>query len=261
MHRADHHFQRSFMSLVNNVLHALARRTDKKKHFTSAIILAAGSGSRMGTKTTKQMLVLEGIPVVVRSISAFEKSEYIDEIIIAAREEEMASYKRFSEEYGFCKVKAVVKGGDTRQESVFRALRKLSTACEYIAIHDGARPLVTGENIADTVKAAYKYNCACAAYPAKDTVKLASALGYIEQTPDRSRVWCALTPQVFRAEIYRAAAYTAKKDGVIGTDDCSLVEGLGFRIKLIDCGYENIKITTQDDLVHAQAILQKRSAQ
>ena len=249
------------MGLANHVLHALTSGADKKKHFTSAIILAAGSGSRMGTKTTKQMVVLGGVPIVVRSILAFEKSEYIDEIIIAAREEEMSSYKRFSDEYGFRKVKAVVKGGDTRQESVFRALRKLSVECDYIAIHDGARPLVTEANIADTVRAAYKYNCACAACPSKDTVKLASALGYIEETPDRARLWCALTPQIFRAEIYRAAAYTAKKDGLTGTDDCSLVEALGFRIKLIDCGYENIKITTQEDLLHAQAILQKRSTQ
>ncbi len=248
------------MSIFSDVIKALAKKTDKKKRYTSAIVLAGGSGSRMGSATTKQMLILGGMPIVVRSILAFEKCDLIDEIIIVAKEDEMLSYKAFADEFGFKKVKAVVKGGVTRQDSVFAGLRKLSPKCEYIAIHDGARPLVTDENIVKTVEAAYKYHCACAACPAKDTVKIATALNYIESTPERARVWNALTPQVFRAEIYRAAAYTAKKDKFMGTDDCSLVEPLGFKIKLVDCGYENIKITTPEDLLMAENILEKRRA-
>lgn len=246
------------MGIFADTLRALARRTENKSGFTSAVILAGGSGTRMGSATTKQMLLIDGIPVVVRSILAFEKNELINEIIIVAKEEEMLSYKEFARDYAFTKVKAVVKGGSTRQESVFNALGKLDPRCEYIAIHDGARPLVSDANITDTVNAAYKYQCACAACPAKDTVKISTPLGYIESTPDRAHVWSALTPQVFKSEIYRAAAYTAKKDGYLGTDDCSLVEKLGFKIKLIDCGYENIKITTPEDLLTAQTIIEKR---
>jgi len=246
------------VSIFSKVINAIVNKSEKKKRFTSAIILAGGSGTRMGSATTKQMLILSGMPIVVRSILAFEACELIDEIIIVAKEDEMLSYKQFADDYGFKKVKAVVKGGATRQDSVFAGLRKLSPKCNYIAIHDGARPLVTNENIVKTVEAAYKYHCACAACPAKDTVKIATALNYIESTPDRARVWNALTPQVFRAEIYRAAAYTAKKDNFLGTDDCSLVEPLGFKIKLVDCGYENIKITTPEDLLTAERILEKR---
>lgn len=242
----------SLVSLLKGIEKAV---TEPKKGFVSAIIVAAGSGNRMGSATPKQFLPLCGMPVIARTIFTFEESEDIDEIIIAAREEDMGYYKRLIDSYGYKKIKAVVKGGKTRQESVFNSLSKLNKNCRFIVIHDGARPLVTAKNICDTLDAARKHNCACAASHAKDTVKISSASGYIESTPERAHTWNAQTPQIFRAEIYRAAAFTAKQQGFEGTDDCSLVEKIGFKIKLVDCGYENIKITTPEDLKTAENIL------
>ncbi|MCI8589792.1 MAG: 2-C-methyl-D-erythritol 4-phosphate cytidylyltransferase [Clostridiales bacterium] len=240
------------MNLFSSVVNRLLQNTSPTKSFISAVLLAGGSSTRMGGDVTKQMTPLNGIPIIVRTIMAFEKSEYIDEIIIAAKKEEMIRYKEFANIYGFTKVKAVVSGGTNRQESAFRCIHKLNPKCDFILIHDGARPLVSKKNIEDTIKAALKYNCACAASRAKDTVKIATALDFIESTPHREHVWQALTPQIFKAEIYRAAAYMAKKDHFEGTDDCSLVERLGFKIKLVDCGYKNIKITTIEDLAIAE---------
>ena len=244
---------------IKSLLKGIAKAMQgEKKGFVSVIIVAAGSGSRMNSETPKQFLPLCGMPIIARTIDAFENCDEADEIVISAREEDFAFYKALSDKYGYKKVKAVVKGGATRQESVFHALSKISPKCKYLIIHDGARPLVSQKNIGDTLHAAMKYNCACACCQAKDTVKIASALDYIESTPDRKTVRCAQTPQIFRAEIYRAAAYTAKKQGFEGTDDCSLVENIGFKIKLVDCGYDNIKITTPEDLKTAESILAAR---
>ncbi|MCI8331411.1 MAG: 2-C-methyl-D-erythritol 4-phosphate cytidylyltransferase [Clostridiales bacterium] len=244
-----------FSSVVNQLLH----HSNQATPFISAILLAGGSSTRMGGTLSKQMALLNGIPVIVRTIMAFEQNEAIDEIIIAAKKEEMIRYKEFAKLYKFTKVKAIVSGGENRQESAFRCIHKLNPQCDFILIHDGARPLVSQKNIEDTLKAAIKYNCACAASRAKDTVKIATALDFIESTPNRERVWQALTPQVFKADIYRAAAYMAKKDNFEGTDDCSLVERLGFKIKLVDCGYQNIKITTLEDLAVAEQYSKERS--
>lgn len=244
---------------INSLLKGIAKALQgEKKGFVSVIIVAAGSGSRMKSDIPKQFLPLCGVPIIARTVSAFEKCGEADEIIISAREEDFGYYKALSDKYGYKKVKAVVKGGATRQESVFHALSKVNPKCRYLVIHDGARPLVTQENILDTLHAAMKYNCACACCRAKDTVKISTALDYIESTPDREKVRFAQTPQIFRAEIYRAAAYTAKKQGFEGTDDCSLVENIGFKIKLVDCGYDNIKITTPEDLKTAEGILTAR---
>ena len=237
-----------FLSVINRLLH----NNNPSTPFVSAILLAGGSSTRMGGSMSKQMTLLNGIPLIVKTILALEQNDLIDEIIIAAKKEEMIRYKEFANLYGFTKVKAVVSGGQNRQESAFRCIHKLSPQCDFILIHDGARPLVSQKNIQDTIKAALKYNCACAASRAKDTVKIATPLDFVESTPNRDRVWHALTPQVFKAEIYRAAAYLAKKDQFEGTDDCSLVERLGFKIKLVDCGYKNLKVTTIEDLAIAE---------
>ena len=247
------------MGVIVDTLKALSKDSDPKKRFVSAIILAGGSGTRMGAGITKQLMPLCDKPVIVHTLLAFERCECINEIIVSAREDEMGLYKRFADGYGITKLRGIVKGGGTRQQSVFNALKHLDTKCEYIAIHDGARPLITPEQIEKCAYEAVKHDCACAASPAKDTVKIADAIGYIASTPERARVWCAATPQIFRSEIYRAAAFYAKRDGYEGTDDASLVEALGFKVKLVDCGYENIKITTPDDITTAQMILEKRN--
>ena len=249
------------MGLISETLNSLANKKDPGKCFVSAVILAGGSGERMHSPVTKQMLDLGGVPVIVRTLLAFEKSEFIKEIIVSAREDEMIYYKRFADGYSLGKLRAVVKGGATRQDSVTNALRKISPESEYIAIHDGARPLVTEKNIEDVVRAAVKYGCACAGCRAKDTVKTVGVSGFIETTPERGRVWYASTPQVFKAELYRAASFYAARDGFVGTDDSSLTERIGFYPKMVDCGYENIKITTPEDLTFARIIIEKRQRQ
>ncbi|MBR5516305.1 MAG: 2-C-methyl-D-erythritol 4-phosphate cytidylyltransferase [Clostridia bacterium] len=230
------------------------------KHCT-AIIVAGGSGSRMKSgNTTKQMINLSGMPVVARTISVFEECQKIKDIIIVAKEDELDNYKEFINKYSFKKIRAVVIGGKTRQESVLNGFKKISDKCDYVAIHDGARCLITVKNIENVVCAAEKYRAATAAVPVKDTVKLADEKGFVASTPERSTVWAAQTPQIFKTDVYRAAAFYAIEKGFTGTDDNSLVENLGVKVKLVDCGYENIKITTREDIYTAEMLLRNRSA-
>ena len=214
----------------------------------TAIIVAAGNGSRIGGIQTKQLTPLDGIPVVVRAIQQFEACEFIDDIIVVAREDEIDFYK----DYQFKKVKHVVSGGSTRQESVRNGFVYVNS--DYVAIHDGARCLITPEMIEHVAHEAYIHGCATAAEKAKDTLKQSDADGFITATVDRSQIWCAQTPQIFKTDIYRAAI----EQNIEVTDDCMLVENLGYKIKLVDCGYENIKITTPDDFYLAEAILKVR---
>lgn len=230
------------------------------KPFTSAIITVGGSGTRMQLKEgeTKQFLSLGGLPIVARTIITFDKSPYIDEIIIVSKVEEIGLYTDLIKEHNLTKVSRIVKGGSTRQESVLNGFRAISDKSDYVCIHDGVRCLVTEEDIKKTVKAAYASGCACAASKVYDTLKMADSDMFISSTADRSRAWNAQTPQVFRSNIYRACAFSAKKEGLTVTDDCMLVEYFGFKIKLVDCGRSNIKITTKEDLIIAEAILKAR---
>lgn len=231
------------------------------KHFNSVIIVAAGNGTRMGPdrSLTKQMTPLCGIPVVARSIRQFESCGFVNEIIVVAREEEIPRYAEFVAEYGFKKVTAVVKGGITRQLSVLQGFASVSSRSEYVAIHDGARCLVTPEMIENVFRQAYIYGSATAAERSKDTIKRADHSGFVAETIDRAYLWHAQTPQIFKTDIYRASAYIAQKNGFEVTDDCMLAENIGFKIKLVDCGYANLKITTPDDFYLAEAILKIRA--
>jgi len=234
--------------------------TGRDEHFNSVIIVAAGSGTRMGSsvKSTKQMTDIAGMPVVVRTILQFEKCDFINEIVVVARADEIERYSEFTEKYKFKKITKVVAGGETRRLSVLEGFKAISEKNEYVAIHDGARCLITPEMIADVFHQAYKHGCAAAACRPKDTVKRADKSGIITETINRDELWQAQTPQIFRNDIYRAAAYIAHKDGFEATDDCMLAENIGFKVKLVDCGYENLKITTRDDLYFAEAILKMR---
>lgn len=235
-------------------------KTANTPHFTSAIIVAAGKGTRMqdASGKTKQHLTLCGMPIVARTLTAFEKCDKINEIIIVAREEEMGEYERYAREYSLTKISAVVSGGNTRQESVLRGFEAIDDKSEFVAIHDGARCLITEENIDAVLHDAYAYGAATAATRATDTVKRADSYGFITETVERENLWAAQTPQVFKTELYRAAAYVAKEEGFTATDDNALAEHVGFRVKLTDVGADNIKITTKSDLFVAQAILNRR---
>ena len=230
---------------------------EKAKHAT-AIIVAGGSGSRMGTTATKQMMDIDGMPVVARTISVFESVARIKDIIIVAKEDEVGLYSQLAEKYSFKKIRRVVTGGQTRQQSVMNGFRAISDKCDYVAIHDAARCLVTKENIEKVLEEAERYDAASAACPAKDTVKITDKNGFVVSTPDRALTWAAQTPQIFKADLYRAAAFYALKKGYEATDDNALVEWLGARVKMVNCGYENIKITTPEDIHIAKALLKER---
>lgn len=235
-------------------------KTASKPHFTSAIIAAAGCGSRMNNSdgTTKQLMELCGMPVIVHTIKAFEECEKINEIIIVTRSDEADIYEQYKSKYGFTKISAVVIGGDTRQESVLRGFEAISDKSDFVAIHDGARCLITPEAITAVLDEAFRRGAATAAVKASDTVKLADRNGFIAETIERDSLWMAQTPQVFKTELYRAAAYIAKEEGFVCTDDNSLAEHIGFEVKLVDCGTENIKLTTPIDLAVAEIIMTGR---
>ena len=225
---------------------------------TAAIIVAAGSGKRMGDGEAKQFLTIDGKTVLAHTLLAFQKSKYIDEIIIVAREGDEARVRSIAVSEGITKLSHVVMGGKERSDSVMNGMVAVEDRVKFVAIHDAARCLITPEQIRSVVMAAYAYNAASAGVPVKDTVKRVDENGFIIETPERSQMWNASTPQVFRAELYRGAAVIAANDMISVTDDNMIMEYIGQRVKMINTGYENIKLTTQEDLLVMEAVLQKR---
>jgi 2-C-methyl-D-erythritol 4-phosphate cytidylyltransferase len=228
------------------------------KNYTSAVIVAAGLSERFGGNVTKQMTSICGEPLLIHTVRAYEEAECIHEIIIVAKSDEIPVWEELVDKYGFKKVRAVIKGGNTRQMSVLNGFEAIDKHAKYVAIADGARCLTTPDTINTVCRSAYKYKAATAAHRSTDTVKIANSKGFIDTTADRNTVWLAQTPQVFKTTLYRAAAYTALKRDISVTDDNSLVESVGQSIRLVECGAQNIKVTTREDLTVAQAILCKR---
>ena len=220
--------------------------------FTSAVILAAGNGTRFESDIKKQYITVGGVPAVVRCMQTFEACPLIDEIVLVGDMEEL---RTLLSGYTFEKLASVVGGGETRQESALRGFDAISEKAKYVAIHDAARCLVTNEIIEDTVRAAYQHRAPAAAEKTVDTVKRADRDGFISDTLDREYIWLVKTPQVFHCDVYRVAAYMAKKEKVAATDDSMLCERLGFSVKLVECGSDNIKLTHPQDLLRAEAIL------
>lgn len=245
-------------SKIASVIRAAAGVHSPEDHFISAIVVAAGLGTRMGTSSTKQLIGIDGIPVVVRSLLAFQSCDFINEIIVVGRENELSLYDEWKEQYGITKLKKAVCGGKTRRESVENGLSAISDRSEYLAIHDGARCLITPEMIKNVLTETLRYGAAAAAEAMTDTVKRIDEKGFITETIDRSELLRVQTPQAFKTSLYLASAYTVDKDDPSITDDCMLAEKAGFHIKLVDCGRENLKITTREDLVFAEAILTAR---
>jgi 2-C-methyl-D-erythritol 4-phosphate cytidylyltransferase len=230
--------------------------------YTTAIIAAAGSSTRMGSEISKQLLDVEGVPVLARTLLAYEEAATVDEIVLIARREDFDAFLALAKQYHITKLKRITEGGDSRQASVLRGLEVVSDKTKFVAIADGARCLITPDMIDRVNVAAWQKGAACAATPATDTVKLATAKGYAqEEAPDRESIWLAQTPQTFSLPLYRAAAYHAKEEGYTATDDAALVSAIGRPVKLVDCGKDNIKITTPSDLYLARAILARREEQ
>ncbi|MGM9632231.1 MAG: 2-C-methyl-D-erythritol 4-phosphate cytidylyltransferase [Eubacteriales bacterium] len=248
----------NFINKITDTVRAVFGKRDRIQS-TSAIIVASGNSTRMGEGVSKQMLTLGEIPVIVRTIEAFDACEYINEIIVVAKEEEFPLYQEFQRQYKFKKLVRLVSGGKTRQDSVKNGFYAISKGTRFVAIHDGARCLITPDQISEVCSVAYKIGAATAATRAVDSIKLSNGKNQlIDSSADRNRVWLAQTPQVFRAEIYETALKKADVDKLVVTDDNSLVENLGCNIRLVECGRANLKITTPDDIPIALAILNSR---
>ncbi|MBQ8357107.1 MAG: 2-C-methyl-D-erythritol 4-phosphate cytidylyltransferase [Clostridia bacterium] len=224
--------------------------------FTSAIIVSAGNSTRMGATVSKQFLAVKGVPVLARTLLSFQKARYIDEIIVVARAEDIESVWQLADRYGISKLQAVTRGGSTRALSVRRGFRKINPKSRYVAIHDGARCLTTPQQIGKVCRAAYRHRAATAACGVTDTVKMANKRGFIASTVDRDKVFLVQTPQVFHADLYRAALAHVDDDFI--TDDNQLMERIKYPVKLVNFGKDNIKITTPDDIARAEFILSQR---
>lgn len=222
-----------------------------------ALIPAAGMGKRMGAEINKQYLMLEGIPILSRTVGVFESSPLVDDIYIITPEPEIPfCRKQIVERRKFGKVRAIIAGGAERQHSVLNGLRGVVAPADddIILIHDGVRPFVTPEIIEAAIASAKINDGAVVAVPAKDTVKIVVE-GVIRETPPRESVWQAQTPQSFRYAAIRNAHEKAAEAGFAGTDDSSLVEWAGGKVHLVMGDYRNIKITTPEDLKLAETFL------
>lgn len=226
--------------------------------FVSVIIAAAGNSTRYGTGNSKQFLLLEGVPVLIKSVQAFEQIDEVKEIIITARKQDFDVIESFLQQYNIKKVKSVVEGGATRQDSIAAAVKKVSEETEIIAVHDGARPLVSKETIIGVIEKAVEKGAAACAVPVKDTIKIIDSSGKIVTTPDRASLRAVQTPQVFDFALYKEAIGKAVSESKQYTDDCQLIESMGHPVYLTDGDYENIKITTPDDLLVAEKFLSER---
>ena len=223
-----------------------------------AIIVAAGSGKRMGSAIPKQFLQLDGRTILSYTIEAFDSSEDINEIVIVTSEDNIA-YVKDEIAAPFKKVKDVIAGGSERQYSVFNGLSALDKACKTVLIHDGVRPFITHECIKRIISATEKHGCCVLGMPVKDTIKICSPEGYVDTTPDRSLLWQAQTPQAFKYDIIINAHKQAQADGFLGTDDSMLTERLGYKTLMVEGSYENIKITTPEDMDMGAKILEKNN--
>ncbi len=217
----------------------------------TAVIVAAGNSTRMGTP--KQFIPLNGRPLIAHTLAAFEQCAAIGEIVTVAQEEHHPRIREIAKTYGITKLSAVVCGGSTRQQSVRNGV-DMCTA-DYVAIHDGARPLITPAAIEQVIQEAVCYGAAAAAVRVKDTVKIADENGMILSTPDRAALWNVQTPQIFEKTLYERAFEHAAANGLDLTDDCQLIEAIGRPVKLVEGSYTNIKVTTPEDVPFAEELL------
>ena len=222
---------------------------------TSAIIVAAGAGKRFGSSLPKQFVELNSKPVLAHAIEKFENCPAIDEIIVVVSCDYLKYVKtKIINCYGFKKIKAVVSGGNTRQDSVFNGLKVTDENAEIIAIHDGARPLVPSDAITASIECAKAEDACILGVKTNNTIKILDDNGFVIGTPNRDILYEIQTPQTFKRELIFFAYEKAAEDNFIATDDSALVERLGARVKIIEGSYQNIKITTEEDMLLANLI-------
>ncbi|MFC0525687.1 2-C-methyl-D-erythritol 4-phosphate cytidylyltransferase [Pontibacillus salicampi] len=219
------------------------------------IILAAGQGKRMKSDKNKQFLMLKGKPLIIHTLDIFYQDPYCQSIQLVVNPKEEADIQTLLKEYGYQERIAVVHGGAERQDSVFAGLAACTAEEGIILIHDGARPFVSLENVATLVNKAYEKGAALLAVPVTDTIKRVTESGVT--TLDRKELWAAQTPQAFRYSVILHAHKQAKEEGYLGTDDASLVERLNQPVEIVQGSYDNMKLTTPEDVEKAHAILSK----
>lgn len=241
---------------MKNIFGKLFSKDKREYPVCSAVVAAAGSSRRMGGGN-KLLLPLDGIPVLVRTLRALEEATLVREIVVASREEDLLVIGDLCKTYGISKPVKIVCGGETRAASVLAATMECREDAAFIAVHDGARPLATPELIDNVIRLAFRTNAAALAVAVKDTIKVVEE-NKVVTTPDRDTLRCIQTPQVFDAALLRAALQAAVAGEIPITDDCSAVERLGKEIYLTEGSYENIKITTPEDMALATAILERR---
>ncbi len=225
----------------------------------TALIPAAGVGKRMGKAVSKQFLPLGDMPMLAHTLLAFQRTSEVDEVIPILSQEDMEGCLRdIIERFHITKVRTLVVGGKERQDSVANGLHKLEKDTAVVLVHDAVRPFVTPEMIRESVDCAKKGECVAVGVPLKDTVKEVNAKSMVIQTLERSRLWAIQTPQAFPVKVLKHAYAEATKQKRYGTDDSTLVERDGNNVRVIMGSYENIKITTPEDLLLAEEILKRR---
>ena len=226
----------------------------KKNPYTSAVIVAAGSATRM-EGMQKIMLPINKKPLIVYTLMAFEESNTVDEIIVITRKELIDEIKQECIKNKINKLTKIAEGGETRQESVYKGFRLTDSKSKFICIHDGARPLITANEIDTVNNSAYEYSAVCSGTKVINTIKVTDDNGYIVDTPNRSCLFSASTPQVFSTEIYQKAHDFCINNHKNFTDDAGMAEAAGFMVKAVECSYKNIKVTTPEDIFFVRANL------
>lgn len=222
----------------------------------SVLIPAAGQGKRMGSSVKKPYLMLADKPILSHTIDRFEQNCVIDEIyVVVDKSDFMMCQENVLAPFRYTKVHELVAGGETRQVSVFNALRSLSDDVDFVVVHDGVRPFINDNIISRCLKAAAECGAAVSAVPVKETIKMANDELFVIDTPERNRLWQVQTPQVFQKSLIVAAHYKAIQEGVEAPDDAALVEKLGSPVKLVMGSYKNVKLTTPEDLRIAETLL------
>lgn len=226
---------------------------------TSVIIVAAGKGSRMGMGYNKQYIILGNKPIVAHTINVFENSNLIDEIILVVGKDEVELAREdIVKKYGFNKVYKVIEGGEERFNSVYNGLKAVDINCDIVLVHDGARPFITENIIKKGIVSVMKYKAVVTAVPVKDTIKIVNKSNEVEKTLSRETLCSVQTPQFFKYELIINAYKKLQGNNINFTDDAMLMEKLGYSVKIINGNYENIKITTPEDLILGEGILRRR---
>jgi 2-C-methyl-D-erythritol 4-phosphate cytidylyltransferase / 2-C-methyl-D-erythritol 2,4-cyclodiphosphate synthase len=229
---------------------------------TVALIPAGGAGKRLKAQKAKQYLLLDHVPVLIHTLKAFQRAKVIDEIILVLPPDDVASaQKQLINKYDLTKVTAVVAGGKERQDSVRKGLAAITGECDIMVIHDAVRPFVTQKLINQVVAAARSFGAASVGVKAKDTIKETKKDNMVVATIPRQNLWLTQTPQAFKFELLKKAYKAAYDKKIYGTDDASLVERIGSKVKMIDGSYENIKITTPEDVIMAEALMKNKSGE